>query len=120
CTAPLPVPSQQAAVPQGFDAWFAQALEREPAGRFGSALQMADQLCAICGVPARSRQSSVDQLPAPPMMVMAQNPGVTAPSVTPPLSAGAVRAASLSAGTVSPTTRTPAEIRRSRRPAVFL
>src|SRR5690606_19306438 len=46
--------------------------------------------------------------------------GVTAPSVTPPLSAGAVRAESLSAGTVSPITQTPAELRRSRRPALFL
>ena len=120
CTAPLPVPSQQAPVPQGFDAWFSKALEREPAGRFASALDMAEQLCALCGVPTRSRQSSIDGLPAPPMMVMAQNPGVTAPSVTPPLSAGAVRAESLSAGTVSPTTQTPAELRRSRRPVLFL
>ena len=35
CTAPLPVPSHWApGIPPGFDAWFARALNREPAGRF--------------------------------------------------------------------------------------
>jgi serine/threonine-protein kinase len=51
CTAPLPVPSQ--AVPglaPGFDAWFAHALERDPAGRFQTATELADALAFAVGL----------------------------------------------------------------------
>ncbi len=47
CNAPLPVPSQIGAVPQGFDVWFAKALSREPNERFRSAGEMAEALCAL-------------------------------------------------------------------------
>jgi serine/threonine-protein kinase len=59
CNGPMPVPSEVAAaqagrrgdalgtVPPGFDAWFARAASRDPAGRFASAGAMADALGAL-------------------------------------------------------------------------
>jgi eukaryotic-like serine/threonine-protein kinase len=44
CAKPMPIPSKMASVPIGFDAWFAKAASREPAGRFSSAKAMADAL----------------------------------------------------------------------------
>ncbi len=64
CTRPLPVPSKIAAVPPGFDAWFAKALKREPEERFQSARELAEELRAILtpdaeeiadGMPTRPR-----------------------------------------------------------------
>ncbi len=61
CTAPLPIPSQLAPdVPPGFDAWFAKALSREPAGRFGSAAELGESLSAVCGLPGRSAFATGD------------------------------------------------------------
>jgi eukaryotic-like serine/threonine-protein kinase len=55
CTAPMPVPSQIASdVPPGFDAWFARALAREPAGRFQSAAELATSLALVCGLSVRA------------------------------------------------------------------
>jgi serine/threonine-protein kinase len=47
CSQPIPVPSSRAPVPPGFDAWFARAASRDPAGRFSSAGEMADALGTI-------------------------------------------------------------------------
>ncbi len=47
---PLPVPSQVAEVPPGFDAWWARAAARDPAARFQSAKDLADALGLVCGV----------------------------------------------------------------------
>jgi len=44
CAKPIPVPSQVAQVPMGFDEWFARAVARDPAERFESAKAMADAL----------------------------------------------------------------------------
>ncbi|WP_437282736.1 protein kinase [Sorangium sp. So ce375] len=41
---PLPVPSQLAPVPPGFDAWWARAASREPDARFQSAKEFCDAL----------------------------------------------------------------------------
>ena len=41
---PPPVPSTVAAVPPGFDAWFAKAVSHEPAGRFQTAKELMDAL----------------------------------------------------------------------------
>jgi eukaryotic-like serine/threonine-protein kinase len=49
CTRPLPVPSQVADVPVGFDAWFARACARELPDRFQSAREAASELRSICG-----------------------------------------------------------------------
>ena len=51
CTSPLPVPSQWApGLPPGFDDWFVRALNREPAGRFNSAPELAEALLIACGM----------------------------------------------------------------------
>jgi eukaryotic-like serine/threonine-protein kinase len=42
CIRPIPVPSEFATVPAGFDDWFAKATAREPGDRFQSAREMAD------------------------------------------------------------------------------
>jgi serine/threonine-protein kinase len=49
CSRPLPVPSQMGRVPPGFDAWFARACAREPAGRFASAKEQMQALRRVCG-----------------------------------------------------------------------
>ncbi|MCC6213879.1 MAG: serine/threonine protein kinase [Polyangiaceae bacterium] len=55
CTAPLPVPSQVApGVPAAFDAWFVRALERDPARRYASAIELAEALAASAGLAVRS------------------------------------------------------------------
>src|ERR1019366_98106 len=48
--APLPVPSQIAPVPPGFDAWWAKASSRDPAGRFQSSKEFIDSLGHALGV----------------------------------------------------------------------
>jgi serine/threonine-protein kinase len=51
CVAPMPVPSQlNATVPQGFDAWFARACNRDPKKRFQTATELAETLASVCGV----------------------------------------------------------------------
>jgi serine/threonine protein kinase len=47
---PLPVPSQRAEVPLGFDAWWARAAARDPLLRFQSAKDLADSLGLVCGI----------------------------------------------------------------------
>jgi serine/threonine-protein kinase len=49
--APLPVPSEVAQVPPGFDAWWQKAASREPSNRFASAKEFIDTLTeALHGV----------------------------------------------------------------------
>ena len=51
CVAPMPVPSQyNPEVPEGFDAWFARACNRDPAKRFQTATELAETLAAVCGL----------------------------------------------------------------------
>jgi serine/threonine-protein kinase len=52
CARPLPVPSTQAPVPPGFDAWFARATSREPGQRFGSAQELVEALRGVVGSPS--------------------------------------------------------------------
>lgn len=47
CTAPLPVPSQIANVPVGFDAWFARAAQRDPNARFQSVRELVETLAQV-------------------------------------------------------------------------
>lgn len=56
---PLPVPSEHADVPPGFDAWFARATRRDRDERFASARVMATELAAALGVHAPSLSASV-------------------------------------------------------------
>jgi eukaryotic-like serine/threonine-protein kinase len=50
CTEPLPVPSQVAPVPVGFDAWFARVACRDLAERFQTANEAILSLREVCGV----------------------------------------------------------------------
>jgi serine/threonine-protein kinase len=49
CSRPLPIPSQFADVPAGFDAWFAKACARELSERYQSAREAASELRQLCG-----------------------------------------------------------------------
>ncbi len=50
---PMPIPSQiDPTVPPGFDAWFAKATTRDPAGRFQTARAFADALSVSLGIAA--------------------------------------------------------------------
>ncbi|HEY0469244.1 MAG TPA: hypothetical protein VGC79_33860, partial [Polyangiaceae bacterium] len=48
CTRPIPIPSQYAPVPAGFDAWFARTCNRDLSQRFPSARDAAFELKRIC------------------------------------------------------------------------
>src|SRR5262249_42373152 len=51
CVAPMPIPSQlNPNVPQGFDAWFARACNRDPKKRFQSSSELAETLASVCGI----------------------------------------------------------------------
>jgi serine/threonine-protein kinase len=69
-TNPLPVPSQFAPVPRGFDAFWARAAARDPDARYQSAKELADALAEALDVPfddtrhIGSRSSFADALTA--------------------------------------------------------
>jgi serine/threonine-protein kinase len=51
CVEPLPRPSQlNDTLPEGVDAWFLRACHREPAKRFQSIDELAEQLLKVCGL----------------------------------------------------------------------
>jgi hypothetical protein len=54
CTRRPPLASSFAAVPNRFDAWFDRATDREPARRFGSARELADDFRRVCGTEVAS------------------------------------------------------------------
>jgi serine/threonine-protein kinase len=61
CTGPIPVPSELVPdLPPGFDAWMARVLSRDPSARFSSAVELADALAAVCGLPVRPTHSTGD------------------------------------------------------------
>jgi serine/threonine-protein kinase len=49
CTRRPPLASSFAVVPKDFDAWFDRATDREPARRYGSARELADDFRRVCG-----------------------------------------------------------------------
>jgi len=58
---PIPVPSEIADVPAGFDAWWSRAAARDPADRFQTAKALAESLAASLAMPSDgSRVSLVD------------------------------------------------------------
>jgi serine/threonine protein kinase len=63
--APLPVPSQVAQVPPGFDAWWSRAAKREPSERFQTAKDLAEGLALALGVTAN--RLTTEPRVAPPM-----------------------------------------------------
>jgi len=56
CIRDIPVPSEQASVPLGFDGWFARAVARDPEARFQSARELSDALREVLGGEARDLQ----------------------------------------------------------------
>ena len=81
CTSPPPVPSARVAgLPPTFDAWFARAMEREPASRFASATALAEALAVAASVSVRRGPTSQphSEGPAPPRGVEAGTPLPTA------------------------------------------
>ena len=56
CIRDIPVPSDVASVPIGFDAWFARAVARDPEARFQSARELTDSLREVLGSEAREVQ----------------------------------------------------------------
>ncbi len=54
CTSPVPVPSHVTpGLPPAFDAWFARALDRDPAGRFATVQESAEALAQAAGITVR-------------------------------------------------------------------
>ena len=60
CTEPVPVPSTIAAVPLGFDAWFARGTLRDVEARFQSVKEQMAALRLVCGVDLAPVGSSAD------------------------------------------------------------
>jgi serine/threonine-protein kinase len=65
CSRPLPVPSQIAPVPMGFDAWFARACARNPDERFTDAKELAAELRTVCEDPRLVRSEAPRSEPPP-------------------------------------------------------
>ena len=92
--APLPVPSHVTSVPPGFDAWWAKAATRDPAGRFQSAKEFIDTLAIAAGIsagvaPSVSTGSGVHQLQSPmsgtlPFAALTPNPAAYTPNPAAP------------------------------------
>jgi eukaryotic-like serine/threonine-protein kinase len=62
CVRSIAVPSSVAAVPAGFDAWFARAVERDPDARFQSSREMALALLQVVeGEEAGIRYTNIDE-----------------------------------------------------------
>jgi serine/threonine-protein kinase len=86
CAEPVPVPSSVAAVPPGFDQWFARVMEREPGRRFQSALEMAEAFRTLAGgtlAPVPPPHPGVT-LPFGPGSAPFPPPSVSAPAVSAP------------------------------------
>jgi serine/threonine-protein kinase len=80
CTSPTPLPSRAGPVPPGFDEWFVRATQRDPARRFASAREMAEELDRVL-VP--------ELAPGRRRFITSGVPAVTVPSVAPlPMPAG--------------------------------
>src|SRR5580658_9958507 len=85
---PIPIPSQIAPVPTGFDKWWAKAASREVSERFQSAKEFSDGLAPVCGI---SHVSGV--IDRPQLRVVSeteQGAGGTGPRqlITPPVAGG--------------------------------
>ncbi len=85
-TAPLPVPSRlRKDLPIAFDRWFAKSLQRDPAKRFQSARELADELAASF-TEQSVRASSADRPrpPPPPRLPRPSSPQPDLGPATPP------------------------------------
>jgi serine/threonine-protein kinase len=69
CRDPVPVPSSIASVPPAFDAWVERALHRDPEARFGSARELARELCQALLFPDASDTLSIPDGLLPPDLI---------------------------------------------------
>jgi serine/threonine-protein kinase len=100
CTGPVPTPSVTVpGLPASFDAWFAHALEREPAQRFRTASELADALSMAAGLSARGATSSHD---GPRMFSGAPHSTAASPSNATPAPVAGVTSAPFTTGAASP------------------
>ncbi|MBI4953236.1 MAG: serine/threonine protein kinase, partial [Myxococcales bacterium] len=84
CSAPLPVPSRLARVPDGFDAWAARALARAPAERFASGHELAASLCRVLAPHTTSDRLADEPAPwAPQRYAAAEGAGAASPQGPP-------------------------------------
>ena len=98
CREPIVVPSDVADVPEGFDEWFAQAVERDPARRFQSASELREALRPLIGpgakrawvgpldgdtIPQKPRPASTLHVPTYPSPDPERRDDVRIPSVIP-------------------------------------
>lgn len=79
CVRSISVPSAIAPVPDGFDAWFAKAVERDPAARFQTAREMALALLNIVGSESGISLGLDDRSNLPPPALVS-DAGVEIPS----------------------------------------
>ena len=62
CVRELPVPSDVAPVPLGFDGWFAKACARDPENRFQSAREMTEALRDALGIDPRDTTLDIPEI----------------------------------------------------------
>jgi serine/threonine-protein kinase len=96
---PLPVPSAVAAVPPGFDAWWARAAARSPEERFQTAKEMVESLGVALGL-------SVGEPISGPLSASSSRLAAAAPSAM-PISAPTLNAPSGSHALATPGTPIP-------------
>jgi serine/threonine-protein kinase len=84
CTAPTPIPSSVGPVPPGFDEWFVRGTQRDPARRFQSAREMADELGAVLGPTPAKRFITARN----PVLTPSLAPGSALPRASAPPTAG--------------------------------
>jgi serine/threonine protein kinase len=78
--APLPVPSQVAQVPPGFDAWWTKAAMRDPAQRYQSAKELAEALALALGVTVVPHTVERPLLATAPLTTPLPRPATPAPA----------------------------------------
>lgn len=93
CTSPVPVPSHALpGLPPAFDAWFARALDRDPARRFQNAQELSEALAYAGGISVKQRQPTSGAVSGPigPTLQAATPAPMHTPMATPqPYSAAA-------------------------------
>ncbi|MET0795667.1 MAG: hypothetical protein ABW061_29385, partial [Polyangiaceae bacterium] len=117
CTRPITIPSHWAAVPPGFDAWFARACNRDLSQRFNSARDAAHELKRICEANAAVRSSFSGEMSAAASTADASGP---AAALSGPLAGSAFAVPSQSVAGLSATQLDAAGIpKRTSSRAVF-
>jgi len=74
CTQPTPVPSRVGPVPPGFDEWFVRGTQRDPARRFASARDMAEELEQVSRSMTDARLTTTRGLVHGPMLAGLSSP----------------------------------------------